>query len=246
MTISSDDLVKKYIAEGQLRSDCSEKVKHQCEYCGFEGGPDEDSSCPSCLKINTIKNLCLTCSSNGVSDGARNCKSAQVFLETGRLSFPKNPGRATPLGEFVANLLIGLFLGLIFEILIRSLLSSGSVSINVFARTCLFGATFLTYYLMFKAGGWQEKITGSIITIVVGICMGILSEFIGFCLAFTVGYLIFSKSINIPYCSNLFEIKNPVFIDDVIAKKSKFLELVQKLKNNINAAINKMTDTKTK
>ena len=245
MTILPEELVKKHLNEGTLRESCSEITKIQCSTCGYTG-ESHGTSCPSCGNENSITNICLTCTSKIASSGSRECKSSQVFLETGKLSFPKNPGRATPLGEFVANLLIGLFLGLIFEILIRSLLSSGSVSINVFARACLFGATFLTYYLMFKAGGWQEKITGSIIPIVVGICMGILSEFIGFCLAFAVGYLIFSKSINIPYCSNLFEIKNPVFIDDVIAKKSKFLELIQKLKNNIYAAINKMTDTKPK
>lgn len=246
MTTSSDDLVKKYIFEGQLRENCSEKVKHQCKHCGFEGASSEDSRCPSCLELNTINNICLTCGFSGTIDGSRECKSIQVFIETGKLSFPKNPGRTTPLGEIAANFIIGLCIGIILEILIRCLLPMTNPSMMAGLNTILLCAIFSIYYLFAKTGEWHEKVTGFLVTLCICLFLGFISSLVYFCIAFSTGFLFFSKSLKIPGLGDVFEIRNAQFVQNALTNKGIALNFYQKFKLGIITFVNKFTDSFSK
>ena len=246
MSATSEELVKKHLADGQLRENCSEKVKHQCDNCGYDGDAVEDGGCPSCLTKDSIQNLCLTCKFGGVPGGARECKSIQVFIETGKLSFPKDPGRTTPLGEIVADFLIGLCIGIILEILIRCLLPITNQSMIAGLNTILLCAIFSIYYLFAKTGEWHEKVTGFLITLCICLLLGFISSFVYFCIAFSIGFLFFSKSLKIPGLGDVFEIRNAQFVQNALTNKGIALNFYQKLKLGIITFVNKFTESFSK
>lgn len=246
MAIPPEELVKKHLNDGTLRESCSENVEIKCIKCGYAGNPISGNICPSCGAENSITSICLTCTSRVTLSGSRDCSSVQVFIETGKLSFPKNPGRTTPLGEIVANFIIGLCIGIILEILIRCLLPMTNASMMAGLNTILLCAIFSIYYLFAKTGEWHEKVTGFLVTLCICLFLGFISSLVYFCIAFSIGFLFFSKSFKIPGLGDVFEIRNAQFVQNALTNKGIALNFYQKFKLGIITFVNKFTDSFSK